>query len=192
MSQIHKHKHTTRNIVFLIAGAFFVGTAVTVLLLSKVEPPSGDTQTKIADTTTKAASESEEIAPAETRAKAAAERLKQNAALAAVASTARTDSPEQVKPSSENRPLDEILAELKEILMKEPSTALEIARDALIEHPDSDKAPELEWYVVRALLELNRRPDAVAAAELMVEKYPGNSFSKDVRRHLLTPMGPPQ
>ncbi len=94
--------------------------------------------------------------------------------------------------ATKRKELERVMEDLKELLMKEPDTTLQMARDALINYPDSEKTPELNWYVIRSLLELNQRDDAIIEANRLVEQYPGNYFAEDVRRHLLTPMGPPR
>ncbi len=88
---------------------------------------------------------------------------------------------------------EEKIAEyLKERLMSEPDNTLQIAKEALKEHPNSEKVPEFHWYVIRSLMEIGRRDEAIKEAKRFVLRYPGNYHAEDVRRHLLTPMAPPQ
>lgn len=87
---------------------------------------------------------------------------------------------------------EEIAEYLKEHLISEPDNTLHIAKEALKDHPNSEKVPEFHWYVIRSLLEIGQRDEAIDEAKMFVLQYPGNYHAEDVRRHLLTPMAPPQ
>ena len=90
--------------------------------------------------------------------------------------------------------LDEpgVLALLHDLAASDPPRSLQLAREAVERFPDSPDAPELEWNVVKALFNMGRLDEAKEEARVMVEEYPGSSFTGDVEHHLLHhPPNPP-
>src|SRR5664279_1320062 len=88
-----------------------------------------------------------------------------------------------------NRQQDEtsMLAKLHELAHTDPPLSLRLAREAVARFPDGPNAPEFEWNVVKALVNMEHWDEARQEARFMVEKYPGNSFAEDVEHHLLNP-----
>jgi hypothetical protein len=100
----------------------------------------------------------------------------------------------QPKPADAGQKLDEasILAKLHELAHTAPLLSLQLAREAVARFPNSPNAPEFEWNVVKALANMEQFEEAREEARLMVERYPGSSFTDDVDRHLLHhPPNPP-
>jgi hypothetical protein len=89
--------------------------------------------------------------------------------------------------------LDEasLLARLHELAASDPPLSLELAREAVDRFPDSPNAPEFEWNVAKSLFNMQRIEEAKDEARIMLWKYPGNSFTGDVERHLLYPQPNP-
>jgi len=83
--------------------------------------------------------------------------------------------------------LDEatMVARLHELAASDPPQSLKLAREALARFPDSPRAPEFEWNVVKALANMDRYREAEEEARGMLEKYPDSPLSVDVDRHLL-------
>lgn len=103
-------------------------------------------------------------------------------------------TPEQPPPAPDDRErLDDtaILAKLHELAASDPEQSLRLAREALRRFPHSDRAPELEWNVVKALVNMGRFDDAKDEARTMVRNHPESDFTGDVERHLLYPQPNP-
>ena len=85
-------------------------------------------------------------------------------------------------------PLDEaaLMTRLRELGETNPALSLQLAREALARFPDGPDAPERNWIVVKSLVNLERFDEARAEARAMVERFPDDAKSLDVRRHLLT------
>jgi hypothetical protein len=96
-------------------------------------------------------------------------------------------------PPDDRERLDDaaILAKLHELAASDPEQSLRLAQEALQRFPNSDHAPELEWNVVKALVNMGRFDGAKDEARTMVRNYPGSEFSVDVERHLLHPQPNP-
>jgi hypothetical protein len=96
-------------------------------------------------------------------------------------------------PPDDRERLDDAatLAKLHELAASDPEQSLRLAKEALQRFPNSDHAPELEWNVVKALVNMGRFDGAKDEARTMVRNYPGSEFSVDVERHLLHPQPNP-
>jgi len=119
-----------------------------------------------------------------TQARAVAELPKVTAAAAPmpvqVASLRATPSgpPELDEPS--------LMAKLRELADSNPEYSLGLARTGNKRFADSSEAAEREWYICKALVNLQDFYGAREEARLMVTRYPGTPWSLDVQRHLLT------
>jgi len=82
-----------------------------------------------------------------------------------------------------------LMAELRDLRATEPTRTLELARAANQRFSRSPDAPERSWYIVRALLDLDRRDEARAEALQMQRDYPGSTWSEDIYRHVLVNPG---
>jgi TolA-binding protein len=82
------------------------------------------------------------------------------------------------------------MAKLHELAASDLPLSLQLARDGVARFPDSPEAPEFEWNVAKSLAAMGRFKEAQAQARIMVEKYPGTSWTSDVQRHLLS--NPPE
>jgi len=81
---------------------------------------------------------------------------------------------------------------LHELGESDPGTALGLALADNLQFPGSPNAPERAWIICRSLVELQRFPEAVAEARVVVEQYPNTPWALDVERHLLVnPMSDP-
>lgn len=76
--------------------------------------------------------------------------------------------------------------ELRQLGSKDPRVSLQLARRGNAQFPNTADAPEREWYAIRALVDSGDLTEAVAAARLFVEAFPGHPLAQDVARHLLT------
>jgi hypothetical protein len=85
-------------------------------------------------------------------------------------------------------PLDEsaLMAGLHALGETDPALSLRLAAEGNARFPDSPDAPERAWIVVKSLVNLERFDEARVAGRLMVGKYPNDSWSLDVQRHLLS------
>jgi hypothetical protein len=83
--------------------------------------------------------------------------------------------------------LDEasLVARLHDLAASDPPRSLNLAREALERFPDSPRAPEFEWNVVKALANMDRYQEAEDEARVMLEKYPDSPLSVDVEHHVL-------
>lgn len=84
-----------------------------------------------------------------------------------------------------------ILGKLHTLAASDPQQSLKLAREAIERFPHSSSAPEFEWNVVKALVNLGNFEGAKDEARIMVRNYPGDDFSIDVERHLLNPQPNP-
>jgi hypothetical protein len=66
-----------------------------------------------------------------------------------------------------------------------PEKALQFAKQANLEHPDSPGAAERAWIAVRSLEDLHRFHEAQDVARDMQGRYPGTFWTEDVERHVL-------
>ena len=82
-----------------------------------------------------------------------------------------------------------VMAELRDLAATDPPLTLELARAANQRFGRSPDAPERTWYIVRALLDLDRRAEARTEALQMLRDYPGSTWSEDIYRHLLVNPG---
>jgi hypothetical protein len=78
--------------------------------------------------------------------------------------------------------------ELMERLRKAQDTddyvlSLDLAREGLRRFPDSPDAPEMAAMVVKSLAREGKVSEARAEAEVMVNKYAGTSWAREVERH---------
>jgi TolA-binding protein len=64
--------------------------------------------------------------------------------------------------------------------------SLQVAREAVARFPDSPDAPEFEWNVVKSLVNMERFKEAQVEARIMVQRYPGTSWTADIERHVLS------
>jgi type IV secretory pathway VirB10-like protein len=84
------------------------------------------------------------------------------------------------------------MEELRALWPKQPERALAVAEQDRRRFGASAFAAEREWIVVRSLTNLDRFDEAREEARRMLELYPNDSFSADVKRHVLIhPPGPP-
>ena len=79
-----------------------------------------------------------------------------------------------------------LMAKLHELEGTNPPLSLQLAREAVARFPDSPDAPEFEWNVVKSLVNLERFKEAQAEARIMVQRYPGTSWTADIERHVLS------
>ena len=95
----------------------------------------------------------------------------------------RTASP-QAKPSTPATPLTEsgLMARLREIKSKNPSLAIELAREGNRRFPDSADAPERHAILIHALADAERRSEVRGEAEYMVNHYPDSDWVRDIER----------
>jgi hypothetical protein len=103
-------------------------------------------------------------------------------------------SRESVEPPAPQRP-DEasLIAKLRDLAASDPPQSLRLAREALARFPDSPRAPEFEWNVVKALANMDQTREAEEEARGMLEKYPDSPLSVDVDHHVLHhPPNPPR
>jgi hypothetical protein len=86
-----------------------------------------------------------------------------------------------------DKPLDEtsLMTKLHDLAASDPPLSLRLAREALDRFSDSPNAPEFNWNLVKALFNMGRVEEAQQEARVMVSKYPGNYFARDVDHHLL-------
>lgn len=59
----------------------------------------------------------------------------------------------------------------------------ELAREGQRRFPDSPDAPEFAAMVVKSLSQQGKLSEARAEAEIMVNKYPGTKWAREVERH---------
>jgi hypothetical protein len=94
-----------------------------------------------------------------------------------------------VSPAS--RPVTDALSEaalmqqLREIRQSDPELSLRLAREGNERFRGSPEAAERASIVVKSLMRMGRADEATAEARAMVERYPGTSWSLDVKRHML-------
>jgi hypothetical protein len=79
-------------------------------------------------------------------------------------------------------------AELLDKLRKAQDTdeyvlSYELAREGLRRFPDSPDAPEMAAMVVKSIARQGKISEARAEAEVMVNKYPGTKWAREVERH---------
>jgi hypothetical protein len=77
------------------------------------------------------------------------------------------------------------MAELRELRLRDPESARQLARRYNAEAPDSADAPERAWLIVRTLDDQRRFHEARDEALAMRQRYPGSSWTNDVERHVL-------
>jgi hypothetical protein len=65
------------------------------------------------------------------------------------------------------------------------ATVLGLALAGNLQLPGGADAPERGWVICRSLVELERFPEAVAVARVLVQQYPNTPWALDVERHLL-------
>ena len=81
---------------------------------------------------------------------------------------------------------------LHELRERDPATELGLALAGNLQFPRSPDAPERGWIICRSLVDLQRFPEAVAEARVVVEQYPNTPWALDIERHLLVnPMSDP-
>jgi hypothetical protein len=87
---------------------------------------------------------------------------------------------------------EELMVVLRHSWPMDPLGSLEEAQAAEQRFPNSPHSPERRWIVVRSLVELKRFQEARKEAEIMVARFPNNSWASDAQRHLLVhPLGQP-
>lgn len=85
-----------------------------------------------------------------------------------------------------------LMDRLRDLGPKDPELSLKLAREGNAKFSHSDDAPERTWFLVRALVDLQRFDEARAEARVMVDTYRDTPWALDVERHLLMhPSGPP-
>ena len=91
------------------------------------------------------------------------------------------------EPAPDAAPPDDvaITARLRQLAQSSPELTLELGRDGNRRFPESPDAAERNWYIVRALVNLQRFHEARDEARSMVERYPKTPWTNDVERHLL-------
>lgn len=62
-------------------------------------------------------------------------------------------------------------------------TSYDLAREGLRRFPDSRNAPEMAAMVVKSLARQGKASEARAEAEVMVNKYAGTEWAREVERH---------
>jgi hypothetical protein len=97
-----------------------------------------------------------------------------------VPAAAKKPAPAKPKLLSEN--------ELMERLRKAQDTddyvvSYDLAREGLRRFPDSRNAPEMAAMVVKSLARQGKASEARAEAEVMVNKYAGTEWAREVERH---------
>jgi len=99
-------------------------------------------------------------------------------------SSARPSAPAVPPPPSVSEPA--LTATLRLMVETAPLQTLELARQARRRFGNgTPAAPERDWIIVKALVNLRRFHEARDEAKAMVDKYPDNELTQDVRRHLL-------
>lgn len=78
-----------------------------------------------------------------------------------------------------------LMKPLRGLVETDPSEAIALAREAESRFPQSERASEREWSVVKALVNLKRFHEARDLAQVMVDRYPGDPWAAEVERHLL-------
>ncbi len=84
---------------------------------------------------------------------------------------------------SENE--ESLMQSLRDASATDPAGTIARARDVEAHFPDSPHAPERAWLVVRSLVSQSRFHEARDAAQVMVARFPNNSWALDAQRHLL-------
>jgi hypothetical protein len=158
----------------IVIGATHEGTQPKPTLPAPVETPGS-----IAEPTP--------VAPAE----AVREPLPPSPAPLPVAAAARPRALAE-SPPAERADEASLIAKLEDLAASDPRQSLTLASEALARFPESSHAPEFEWNVVKALVNLDRYQEAAEAARSMLEKYPDNPLSVDVEHHVLNHPPNPQ
>jgi len=97
---------------------------------------------------------------------------------------ARPPVPAVPPPPSVSEPT--VTATLRLMVETAPQQALDLARQARQRFGNaSPDAPERAWIIVKSLVNLRRFHEARDEAQAMVDRYPDNDLTQDVRRHLL-------
>ena len=78
-----------------------------------------------------------------------------------------------------------LMATLRQLITKDPESALRLAREANQRFPNSPDAAERAWIIVKSLDNLKRFHEGQAEARVMVERYRGTSWAADAERHTL-------
>jgi len=99
------------------------------------------------------------------------------------ARAAPPSAPVVAPPPSPTEPA--LIATLRLMVDTAPQQSLDLAREARRRFGNSPDAPERDWIIVKSLVNLRRFHEARAEAKVMVDKYPDNQWTQDVRRHLL-------
>jgi hypothetical protein len=106
--------------------------------------------------------------------------------LPALTRRVTASSPHAANGSDTSIPDEEaIMTKLRLLGDDSPLESLALARHGNEYFPGGASAPERHWFIVRALVNLRRFHEARDEAKLMVERYPGDPRSLDVKRHLL-------
>jgi outer membrane protein assembly factor BamD (BamD/ComL family) len=79
-----------------------------------------------------------------------------------------------------------VMATLRGLQGTNPPLTLRLARETNARYPGSPDAPERAWMIVKALVNMEQFTEAREEARIMVDSYPNSSFTRDVRRHLLS------
>jgi hypothetical protein len=99
-------------------------------------------------------------------------------------SSARPSAPAVPPPPSVSEPV--LTATLRLMVETAPLQTLDLARQARRRFGNgTPAAPERDWIIVKSLVNLRRFHEARDEAKAMVDKYPDNELTQDVRRHLL-------
>jgi hypothetical protein len=122
-----------------------------------------------------------------------------DAALAARTPTLPPDAAAKVAPLP-RLPVDKhskaypteaaLMAKLHTLEETDPPLTVELAREGNVRYPNSPDAPERQWMVAKALTTMGLFDEARIEAEIAIERYPGTSWTNDLRRHVLS--NPPQ
>jgi hypothetical protein len=85
-----------------------------------------------------------------------------------------------------------LMKRLHELAESDPPASLQLALEGNARFPASAGAPERGWIICRSLVNMQRFPEAVAEARIVVAQYPDTPWAVDVQRHLLVnPMTDP-
>jgi hypothetical protein len=101
-------------------------------------------------------------------------------AAAGLAGRGARDSPGPSIPDEEK-----IMARLHLLGEDSPLESLALARQGNEYFPSGSGAPKRHWIIVRSLENLHRFHEAEAEAKSMVDRYPDDPLTLDVRRHVL-------
>jgi len=78
-----------------------------------------------------------------------------------------------------------LMATLRPLVEAAPRRAVDMAREGQRRFGATNDAPERDWIIVKALVNLGELHAARDEARRMVETYPDSQWTQDVRRHLL-------